>query len=324
MKISIVIPTYNRVNKLKACLESISHQEEKDGLAEVVVVDDGSTDGTRSYLKESRRNLPFSLIYILADHAGPAAARNKGIDRATGDIVLFMGDDTQAAPNLLRKHLKAHSKSKESISVLGHTTWLSSLAITPFMHFQENGGSQFAYTKIRNTRDCGWNFYYTTNISTPRMILRSFRFDERFTAARFEDMELGYRLDKAGYRIEYHRELMVWHDHPMSFEDFANHSYNFGKYAALFYRIHQNEEIAAMIGIKDAMNATEIFAPGLRIARQTISQIERFMPFYDAKSNKFGERGSYEILAQCYRLLIHASLISGIRAALKLPEPLEE
>ena len=326
MKLSVVIPTYNRREKLESCIASFARQRGTEAIAEIIVVDDGSSDGTGEYLEATARaDLPFPLRVRLAPHAGPAAARNAGVEAASGELVLFTGDDCVSEPGLVEEHLRAHrgttGAEHSTFSVLGHTTWLPQLRITPFMHFQENGGSQFAYWRIADPGNAGWSYYYTTNISSPRALLQRHPFDERFPAARFEDMELGYRLERTGHRIIYCDSAIVWHDHTIEFETFRRASFRYGRYAALFHRIHPDEALARSIGIHDAYEANTVSSSALGTAERTVQELECARPAWVDAPPHFGERAATAILAQCYKLLIHFELLRGIRDELGLPPP---
>lgn len=321
MKLSVVIPTFERRDKLRACLESLTAQAGAPAY-EVVVVDDGSKDGTREWLSgASGQAWPFGLRVVLQSHRGPAAARNAGVREAIGDLVLFLGDDCIAAPGCLAEHLRAHRAGSDG-SVLGFTTWLPSLEITPFMHYQENGGSQFAYGRIEDPEDAGWRFYYTTNISTPRAVLLEHPFEERFPAARYEDMELGWRLQQLGHRVRYWPEALVWHDHPIDFDSFRARCAAYGEYAALFHQLHPEDEgLAVALGVRDAEQADRVFRPGLECAEAVVDAIEPSLGA--APASAFAVRGATALLHDAYRLLIHHEQITGIRKALSLPAPME-
>ena len=90
--ISIIIPTYNRKDKLKDLLPSLRKQ--KSSIAfEVIVVDDGSIDGTRELLKSQAKAWNGAFRFIEQNRAGPGAARNLGIVHARGDILVFIDSD---------------------------------------------------------------------------------------------------------------------------------------------------------------------------------------------------------------------------------------
>ncbi|WP_157962693.1 glycosyltransferase family 2 protein [Chitinophaga deserti] len=91
VKFTVIIPTYNRADKLKNCLKSLENQTFKD--FEVVVADDGSTDHTKA-ITESFMNSRLNLRYIYNNNwGGPAFPRNKGIEAATGEWLCFLDAD---------------------------------------------------------------------------------------------------------------------------------------------------------------------------------------------------------------------------------------
>ncbi|WP_299938752.1 glycosyltransferase family 2 protein [uncultured Pelagimonas sp.] len=95
MRISVVIPTYNRCDFLLACLETVFSQQRLPD--EVIVVDDGSNDGTREALAMRK-----DVTFIEQDNAGPGAARNRGAAAATGDYLAFLDSDDLWFPWSLR------------------------------------------------------------------------------------------------------------------------------------------------------------------------------------------------------------------------------
>ena len=96
-KVSVCIPTYNRKDYLKESLKSVFAQTYKD--YEVVIVDDGSTDGTEDMLKEAG----YDVRYYWAEHIGQAAARNKLIELAHGEYITFLDSDDLLFPDAVRK-----------------------------------------------------------------------------------------------------------------------------------------------------------------------------------------------------------------------------
>lgn len=92
-KISFVVPTYNSGSTIKRCIESISRQN-TDMLYEIIVIDDGSTDDTRKIVSNLSL-LDNCIKYYYQTNCGVSAARNKGIDLACGDFVMFVDSDDE-------------------------------------------------------------------------------------------------------------------------------------------------------------------------------------------------------------------------------------
>jgi glycosyltransferase involved in cell wall biosynthesis len=210
MKATIIIPTYNREKILLKCLNSLKKQTIKD--FEVIVVDDGSTDDTKkSILKESQKR-DLNIKYIYQNHKQQGAARNKGMALVSGEYIFFIGDDILPEKNWLEEHLRIHKK-EQNCAVLGLTLWHPNLKINSFMNYLAPNGPQFNYGKIKNRNNCGWDFFWTSNISVPRIFLKKEKFDENFRGWGYEDLELGYRLGNMGLRIIFNPKAIAYHYH---------------------------------------------------------------------------------------------------------------
>ena len=103
-EISIVIPTFNRADRLRNCLDALTKQTQPASDFEVIVVDDGSSDGTAEMLEEMKP--PFRLRVIPEENRGNGAARNRGAEIATAPYLLFLDDDIVASPELVAEHLR--------------------------------------------------------------------------------------------------------------------------------------------------------------------------------------------------------------------------
>src|SRR4051794_38038558 len=106
-EVSVVIPTHNRLEVLAEVIRALEFQEGAPEL-EVVVADDGSTDGTADWLRH--RSFNVNLRVFTQENRGPAAARNTGVAVAAGKWVAFLGDDTVPSPGWLATHRAAHRR----------------------------------------------------------------------------------------------------------------------------------------------------------------------------------------------------------------------
>jgi GT2 family glycosyltransferase/glycosyltransferase involved in cell wall biosynthesis len=242
-RLSVVIPTYNRKDMLVKCLAALEKQTVLPSEFEVVIVDDGSTDGTEEMLAAHRSSFPIE--FYRQSNQGPGAARNLGLTRTRGELVLFIGDDIIADERLLENHLLAHAQHPEpGAAVLGHIDWPPWLVPTPVMDYVcGEGGLQFWYYYIPDLPALDYRFFYTSNISLKRSFLveafeAGLRFDPCFRYAAFEDSELAYRLESRGLTIHYDKDALAYHDHWMDLESFARREYNVGQMAVVFYRKH--------------------------------------------------------------------------------------
>lgn len=221
--LSVVIPTFNRKNILRKCLYALFDQIYPKSDYEIIIIDDGSTDGTEELVKSLLNNSPCILRYFKQANKGPASARNVGIRNAWGEIILFIGDDIIATPTLLEEHFRWHQQYPEdNVAVLGYVTWSPEIQITPFMKWLENGGPQFHFWQIENKNEVDpQSYFYTSNISIKReFILRNNGFfDEDFPYAAYEDIELGHRLKEKGMILKYNNKAVGYHYHYVSLDD---------------------------------------------------------------------------------------------------------
>ena len=236
LSLTIIIPTYNRKEILKKCLNALFIQTYSQSNFEIIVIDDGSTDGTEGVVKEIIKSAPVGLRYFKQANKGPAAARNAGIKNAQGDIVLLIGDDIIATKTLIEEHIKWHNSNPENnVSILGFVTWSPEIKVTPFMKWLENGGPQFCYYNLRHGQEVSWHRFWTCNISLKRrFLIGNGLFDEDFPYAAYEDSELGCRLQKKGLRLFYNKLAISYHYHYTSLDDACQRMIKVGESASIF------------------------------------------------------------------------------------------
>ncbi len=259
---SVVIPTFERPGTLARVLDALARQQGPPDF-EVVVVDDGSRDRTPRLLEAYRPPYPFR--FLSQPNAGPAAARNRGVEMAKGERILFLGDDTVPEPGLAAAHARAHAAPRpHPIAVLGYTTWPRERRVSPFLHHINEYGLQFGYGLIGDSESVPFNFFYTSNISLPRAtLLEVGLFDTTFPHAAWEDIEIAYRMTKRGLRIVYRPEAVARHHHEISFASFRRRQGSSGESAAVFYEKHP--ELADFLGVQEALAFDEGTAIAARL-----------------------------------------------------------
>lgn len=246
VEISVVIPTYNRMDVLPEVIAGLEEQEEAPPF-EVIVVDDGSTDGTTSWLRERPFAIPSRVV--VQSNQGPAAARNRGVELATGRWVAFLGDDTVPTKRWLAAHHRAHRERGDDpkIAVIGHTGWHRRMRLNPFLRYINDRGLQFGFALIDDPEQVGFNFFYTSNISLARELMAAEPFDLRFPYAAWEDIEVSYRLKKRGLRLVYAASARVAHHHPTDLQRFMARQEKAGYSAVVFYLLHS--ELGGFLGL---------------------------------------------------------------------------
>ena len=251
---SVVIPTYQRPDTLGRVLEALGRQSNAPEF-EVVVVDDGSRDGTPGVLRSASPPYPFR--FFRQENSGPAGARNRGVEEARGRHILFLGDDTVPEPRLLSVHAGAHAEPRPyPVAVLGYTTWPADRKVTPFLDHINEYGLQFGYRLIEDRESVPFNFFYTSNISLPRaLLLSACLFDTTFPHAAWEDIEIAYRMMKGGMRIVYRPEAVARHYHDITFASFRRRQEKAGEAAAIFYEKHP--ELGSFLAVPQAIEFRE-------------------------------------------------------------------
>lgn len=182
-QVSVIIPTYNRRVILKKALEHLGRQTLPPEAYEVILIDDGSTDGTGEMVQTLQ--LPYRLEYRRIDRSGPATARNVGIRLAQAELIVFIDSDIVVNDEFLQAHLEAHTED----NLIGHG---------PVIHtdnLDDPTSAQFKVTDISRA------FFATGNASIRKKhLLAAGLFDESFVEYGWEDLELGIRLRRLGLR----------------------------------------------------------------------------------------------------------------------------
>jgi len=119
MDISVIVPTRNRADLLKVNLKSLERQEHPSDRFEVIVVDNDSTDGTESVVKEKSGRGKIEVRYVLEKEVGLAHVRNRGIEESRGEIVAYIDDDAEADPLWLATLAQAQQERPEAVCFSG-------------------------------------------------------------------------------------------------------------------------------------------------------------------------------------------------------------
>jgi glycosyltransferase involved in cell wall biosynthesis len=138
LNVSVIIPTYNRKNLLKRALHSVSIQTFVP--QEIIVVDDGSSDGTKDWVLEG---FPY-VRYIYQHNSGVSSARNRGIREAKGSWIAFLDSDDEWMPDKLEKQERAINNSKEAWLCHTNEIWVrNSVRVNQMKKHQKYGGNVF-------------------------------------------------------------------------------------------------------------------------------------------------------------------------------------
>ena len=200
---------------------------------EVVVVSDGSTDGTDDYLGDVQ--MPFDLVFASQANAGPAAARNHAARLARGDLLLFVDDDVVAASDLIEQHVQTHDHHGAHVVVIG--PMLTPSDYRPGVLVQWEQAMLYKQYEAMKRGDYAPTYrqFHTGNASVDRrFFLDAGGFDERFRRA--EDVEFAYRLSVGGARFVFNPSAVGNHYAERSFSSWIGIARDYGRNDVVFDR----------------------------------------------------------------------------------------
>lgn len=272
--LTVVIPTYNRLDCLRDTLEAC--ELNRGGVPlEYVIVDDGSTDGTYDFLRQL--SFPNSTVVPLRTHnRGPGSARNEGAQVASHDVILFLGDDIRPLnDDFFRAHSRFHQRYQGvDVAMLGKVVWPSShLLPNNFVmsHIQGRQGEQFGFSDMVPYKNYDFRFFYTSNVSVKRCIVDDWfagGFSSDFNLYGFEDTEFAYRVSKVlpNFSIYYDPMSLGSHFHTYVFDNFVQRQLNAGRMASIF--IDKHPEVADILNLSEISAAIKLrsSAPGTLVA----------------------------------------------------------
>jgi GT2 family glycosyltransferase len=304
--ISVVIPTHERAELLERCLQSLTTQTLPRSQFEVVVVDDGSSDGTASVCERLGEDLPLRCFRI--ERSGTAAAKNLGLFASRAPLVLFFDDDDLADPALLAAHLEAHrAHPEESVAVLGYTTWAPDLEITPLMEYvTEVGQYLFSYPSIGDGQMLDFTYFWVGRSSCKRSFLTQHgTFDQELQT--MEDVELGYRLSRHGLRVFHARSAKSFMARPVTFDEFTQRCVNHGRGLWGLSARHSDPAVERYCRVRERLEKWPALEPSLDAKVERVRELER-------RHAEEGELDRAELgeLHDLYRWTFDAFLARGV------------
>jgi glycosyltransferase involved in cell wall biosynthesis len=244
MFLSVVIPTYNRLPILRKCLAALENQRLEPPLVayEVVLVDDGSTDDTVRWLDAHATQLPHVRL-IRQEHGGPAEGRNRGVEAAHGDVIVFIDSDLVVTADFLLCHARA---LEEQWRRRGDRLCFTYGAVINTANFDDPTSEPHKPT------DLSWAYFATGNVAIDRqLLLGSGLFDTSFRLYGWEDLELGERLRRQGVRLIRCPAAVGYHWHPAlrleQIPDLVRIEQERAKMALVFYRKHPTRRVRFII-----------------------------------------------------------------------------
>lgn len=228
---SIIVPTYVRPRQLATCLRSLSLLDYRRDRFQVIVVDDGGKIPLEVAVAPFNDRLDVTLL--TQPQAGPATARNTGVTQAKGEFLVFTDDDCAPTPDWLQK-LAARFGAAPDRGIVGRT--LNTLPDNLY-----STASQFLIDYLcayYNADPNQAHFITSNNLAVPADSFHAIGgFDMTFPRAGGEDREFCDRWLRHGYRMTYAKEVLVYHNHRLTFRAFWRQHFNYGRGAFRFHHL---------------------------------------------------------------------------------------
>jgi len=230
--VSVIIPTFDRRERLHRVLVGLADQT-FDGVVEVVVVSDGSTDGTDAYLMSG--DTPVAVVAVTQENQGPAAARNRGIELAQGELVVFIDDDVVPDRGVISAHVAAHARLGEDVAVIGPMLDPPDHQMSIWIRWEQAMLARQYAAMASGDLVPTMRQFYTGNASLLRRhLVTAGGFDPSLRRA--EDIELAYRLADHAIRFAFEPAAIGWHYADRSFESWWSTAYTYGRMDVVFAR----------------------------------------------------------------------------------------
>ena len=227
---SVVICVYNRPRQVIACLESLLKQDHRP--LEIIVVDDGSTDETPRVLvrfqqEHQKDDIPLRILTNPCN-LGLCAARNVGLDAATGDVVLYTDSDCTTDPHWVSAMVRAlhdghYAAAAGRVIDAVPTNWAERAAA---------GNTRIGVNKLQARPLVG------NNMAIRQSLLAAYRFDEHIKCYADED-DLARRMAGDGHRFAFVDAAIVYHHHPMNLRSYLRQAWRQGQGSAYFWWKHR-------------------------------------------------------------------------------------
>lgn len=233
LTVSIVIPTYNRLGRLKRVIARLEAQDYPRSSFEVIIASDGCTDGTSEYLETVVT--PLRLVPAVGPNRGPAGARNRGLAEATGRVVLFIDDDVMPEPSLISEHVRTHEQIGSGIAVMGPMLTPPGAGLLPWVRWEQVRLERQYSDMVSGRWQPTARQFYTGNTSLELELVRAAGgFDTRFRRA--EDVELAYRLAAGGVRFVFNPQAIGYHYAERSYRSWMAAANDYGRSDVVFSR----------------------------------------------------------------------------------------
>jgi len=224
--VSVIVPVYNAELTIRKCIDSLLELNYPKEQMELLLVDNNSNDHTREVLESYK----WKIQILNEKRKGPAAARNRGIENANGEVVAFTDSDCTVDKDWLQRIVDP--LKDQNIGAVGGKI----LAQRPCNGIEEFG--EVIHDHYRAINEYKPSYVITMNWASRSSVLHEVGFfDESF--ARCEDVDLAFRISQAGYRFEYAPEALVYHAHEKTLSGLFQEGFLHGFYSIKTIRVHE-------------------------------------------------------------------------------------
>jgi len=224
--LSVVVATFGRKDILKTTLGKLAQQTFPMHDFELVLVDDGSTDGTIEMIKCMKDSLPYEVRFFSQQRRGPGGANNRGVREARSDLILFLADDMQAGPGTLEAHYKCHLDNPQPhVAVVGKLRESPELPQTVFHKYWD----PFRGEELDGKEELEEFDFWVSNLSMKRAFFLEHGIFIEYPGPAFEDLELAHRLFKKGLKLMYCSDAPAYHYHPQTVDTVVKRAYETAK-----------------------------------------------------------------------------------------------
>ena len=221
IRVSVIIPTYNRRDRLRVVLDALCKQSFPKEVFEVIVVNDGSTQDILPVVDDFRDDL--NIRYIRQKRSGPGAARNQGVKNARAEIICFIDDDCIPEKHWVEKFYMIFKDN--AFQIIGGLTAVRISNLKAVLgQFMAEGAIRAKIGKEKRIV-----FLPTSNVGLRKDVFQKFLFNSNIPYPGGEDLEFFWRLFKYGYNLEYNPDIKVLHLRNESFKEFLLQPYIYGR-----------------------------------------------------------------------------------------------
>jgi glycosyltransferase involved in cell wall biosynthesis len=224
--ISVIIPMYNAGDTIIQTLKGLEDQTRRD--FEVIVVDDGSADNSSKLVAEFESQSNFSIKLVHQENAGPAKARNLGVEHSSGEVIIFLDSDCIPPGNWLEEMVKP-LKGRVVGCNCGYKVKNKESLVARYIDYEIAKRHENLIGKTIDTMG-SYSASYVKDI-----FIKANGFSTEYPIASGEDFDLAFNIRKMGYDLVFTGETFVYHYHPDSLKKYLKQQFGRGYWRVKMY-----------------------------------------------------------------------------------------